>query len=194
MQIAAESLAQAYRSSHERRRRSNCRPPTARWRSTKRRPTATRPGAVIIVIQEAFGVNDHIEDVARRFAEAGYHAVAPAIFHRAGGGVAPYDDFSKVMPLFEGLTDDGVLMDIDATLDAPARRGLRRRSDRHRRILLRWPGHVPRVARGAPSAQASASTAAGSRTTAREWPGPLAERGGVAADARGSGCSATRTR
>jgi carboxymethylenebutenolidase len=73
--------------------------------------------AAVIVIQEAFGVNDHIEDVARRFADAGYYAVAPAIFHRAGGGTAPYDDFSKVMPLFEGLTDDGVLMDVDATLD-----------------------------------------------------------------------------
>ena len=63
--------------------------------------------AAVIVIQEAFGVNEHIEDVTRRFADAGYHAVAPHIFHRAGGGTAPYDDFSKVMPLFKGLTDDG---------------------------------------------------------------------------------------
>src|SRR5262249_18728395 len=80
------------------------------------RPDGAARGAVI-VIQEAFGVNDHIEDVTRRFADAGYEAVAPAIFHRAGGGTAPYDDFSKVMPLFEGLTDDGVLMDIDATIE-----------------------------------------------------------------------------
>ncbi len=79
-------------------------------------PDEKARGAVV-VIQEAFGVNSHIEDVARRFAEEGYHAVAPAIFHRAGGGTAPYDDFSKVMPLFEGLTDDGVLMDVDATID-----------------------------------------------------------------------------
>ena len=61
----------------------------------------------VIVIQEAFGVNDHIEDVTRRFADAGYHAVAPALFHRAGGGTAPYGDFDKVLPLYEGLTDDG---------------------------------------------------------------------------------------
>ena len=79
-------------------------------------PEGNARGAVI-VIQEAFGVNEHIQDVARRFAEEGYHAVAPAIFHRAGGGTAPYDDFSKVMPLFEGLTDDGVLMDVDAVID-----------------------------------------------------------------------------
>jgi len=79
--------------------------------------------AAVVVIQEAFGVNDHIQDVTRRFAAEGYHAVAPAIFHRAGGGTAPYDDFSKVMPLFEGLTDDGILVDVDATLAHLSRTG-----------------------------------------------------------------------
>ena len=73
-------------------------------------------GRAVIVIQEAFGVNDHIEDVTRRFADAGYHAVAPALFHRAGGGTAPYDDFEQVLPLFEGLTDAGILMDVGAAI------------------------------------------------------------------------------
>jgi carboxymethylenebutenolidase len=74
--------------------------------------------AAIVVVQEAFGVNAHIEDVTRRFADAGYHAVAPDLFHRAGGGTAPYDDFSKVLALFEGVDgDDAVLRDIDAALD-----------------------------------------------------------------------------
>ena len=72
--------------------------------------------AAVIVIQEAFGVNDHIEDVTRRAAAAGYHAVAPHLFHRTGGGTAPYDDFSKVLPMFEGLNDPALLMDVDATL------------------------------------------------------------------------------
>jgi carboxymethylenebutenolidase len=79
-------------------------------------PDGVARGAVI-VIQEAFGVNDHIQDVAGRFAAEGYHAVAPALFHRAGGGEAPYDDFSKVMPLFEGVTDDGLLVDVDAAIE-----------------------------------------------------------------------------
>jgi carboxymethylenebutenolidase len=70
----------------------------------------------VIVIQEAFGVNDHIEDVTRRFTDAGSHAVAPELFHRTGGGTAPYDDFSKVLPFFEGLTDDGMLADVDAAI------------------------------------------------------------------------------
>ena len=73
--------------------------------------------AAVIVIQEAFGVNPHIEDVTRRAADAGYHAIAPALFHRVGDDVtAPYDDFSKVLPLFEGLDDDKILMDVDATI------------------------------------------------------------------------------
>ncbi|HTO54291.1 MAG TPA: dienelactone hydrolase family protein [Myxococcota bacterium] len=74
------------------------------------------PRGAIVVVQEAFGVNDHIQDVTRRFAAAGYRAVAPAFFHRAGGGTAPYTDFSKVMPLFKGVTDDAMLMDVDAAL------------------------------------------------------------------------------
>jgi carboxymethylenebutenolidase len=76
------------------------------------------PRGAVIVVQEAFGVNDHIRDVAGRLAAAGWHAAAPEYFHRAGPEpVAPYDDFSKVLPLYQGLDDPGVLRDTDATLD-----------------------------------------------------------------------------
>jgi carboxymethylenebutenolidase len=68
----------------------------------------------VVVVQEAFGVNRYIERVTGRFAAAGFDAVAPTFFHRAGGGTASYDDFSKVLPLYEGLTDDGILTDFDA--------------------------------------------------------------------------------
>ena len=68
----------------------------------------------VIVIPEAFGLNGHIEDVTERFAGEGFRAVGLDIFHRSGGGTAPYDDFEKVLPLFEGLTDEGLLADIDA--------------------------------------------------------------------------------
>src|SRR5262249_58355662 len=75
-----------------------------------------KAAGAVIVIQEAFGVNDYIRDVTRRVAAAGYHAVAPTMFHRAGGGTAPYDDFSKAMPLFRGVTDDGIVADVDAAV------------------------------------------------------------------------------
>lgn len=67
----------------------------------------------VVVIHEAFGLNDHIRDVTRRFGTAGYHAVAPELFHRAGGGTGSYDDFSTVRPLFKGLTDEAILADVD---------------------------------------------------------------------------------
>jgi carboxymethylenebutenolidase len=75
------------------------------------------PGAAIVVIQEAFGVNAHIEDVTRRFATAGYHAVAPDMFHRTGGGTVDYGDFGAVIPHFVGIgSDDAILADVDAAL------------------------------------------------------------------------------
>jgi len=80
-------------------------------------PDGAARGAVL-VIQEAFGVNGHIRDVTTRFAAAGYHAVAPAFFHRAGGGaVEDYTDFSAIFPLFEGVSDETILMDAGAALD-----------------------------------------------------------------------------
>ena len=78
----------------------------------------------MIVIQEAFGVNEHIEDVTRRFAAVGYHAVAPHVFHRTGGGTIPYDRFDLVGPHFAGMSDEGLLTDLDATISHLERAGL----------------------------------------------------------------------
>ncbi|MEZ5142093.1 MAG: dienelactone hydrolase family protein [Acidimicrobiales bacterium] len=81
-------------------------------------PDTGSPAGAVVVVQEAFGVNAHIEDVTGRFARAGFHAVAPDLFHRSGGGTAPYDDFGAVLPLFEGLSgDDDLLVDVDAAVD-----------------------------------------------------------------------------
>src|SRR5258708_34328549 len=78
-------------------------------------PSGTPKGA-IVVIQEAFGVNDHIEDVARRFAAEGYLAVAPHLFHRTGDPKLGYTDMGEVMPHMKELTKDGVLADVDVAL------------------------------------------------------------------------------
>ena len=48
----------------------------------------------VVVLQEAFGVTEHIEDVCQRLADAGWLAVAPHLFHRTGDPILPYDDFS----------------------------------------------------------------------------------------------------
>lgn len=72
--------------------------------------------SALVILHEAFGVTDHIADVTRRAAAAGYHAVAPDLFHRSGGGVAPYGDLKAAAAYFSGMTDDGVLADADACL------------------------------------------------------------------------------
>ena len=77
----------------------------------------TDPLGAVVVIQEAFGVNPHIEDVTRRIAAAGYHAVAPDMFHRTGGAVVDYGDFGAVIEHFVGIGDDAAIMsDVDAAL------------------------------------------------------------------------------
>jgi carboxymethylenebutenolidase len=82
------------------------------------------PKGGVVVIQEAFGVNDHIEDVARRFAAEGWLAVAPHLFHRSGDPKLGYGDFSTVMPHMQKLTAEGVMADVDAALDHLAAAGI----------------------------------------------------------------------
>ena len=79
--------------------------------------------AAIVVLQEAFGVNDHMEDICRRLAAEGYLAVAPHLFHRTGDPVLAYDDFESVMPQIMALRADGLDADLDATLEHLAAKG-----------------------------------------------------------------------
>ena len=75
------------------------------------------PRGAVVVIQEAFGVNPHIEDITRRVAAAGYHAVAPDMFHRTGGAVIDYGDFGAVIEHFVGIgNDDAIMTDVDTAL------------------------------------------------------------------------------
>jgi carboxymethylenebutenolidase len=78
----------------------------------------------VVVIQEAFGVNAHIQDVCRRFADERYHAVAPHLFHRTGGGTVGYGEFEKVVEHISALDDDKVMADVDAALAALAGAGI----------------------------------------------------------------------
>ncbi|MBC2641132.1 MULTISPECIES: dienelactone hydrolase family protein [unclassified Rhodococcus (in: high G+C Gram-positive bacteria)] len=72
----------------------------------------------VVVIQEAFGVTEHIVDVCRRFAAAGYHAVAPHLFHRSGDPVLDYDDLQAAMPLMGALTAADIDEDVDGAVAA----------------------------------------------------------------------------
>jgi carboxymethylenebutenolidase len=84
------------------------------------------PKGAIVVVQEIFGVNDHIKEVADGYAAQGYLAVAPATFHRAKHGVSlgyTPDDMQAGMALkaaIEALPAPGVLADLQAAVDYAA--------------------------------------------------------------------------
>jgi carboxymethylenebutenolidase len=86
-------------------------------------PAGTPKGG-LVVIQEAFGVNDHIEDVGRRLAAEGWLAVAPHLFHRTGDPRLGYVDMEAVRTQMSQLTKDGVLEDLDTALAELAERGI----------------------------------------------------------------------
>ena len=79
-------------------------------------PTTTGPVPGIILLQEAFGVNQHIRNVADRLAQAGYAVVAPELFHRtaAPGVEIPYSDFASAMPHYQAISVDGLTADVQA--------------------------------------------------------------------------------
>ncbi|MEC7106067.1 MAG: dienelactone hydrolase family protein, partial [Pseudomonadota bacterium] len=89
-------------------------------------PEGSAKGAVV-VIQEIFGVNSHIRDVADRYAHNGYNAYAPMLFDRVGRGIElGYEeaDMDKGIDLAFNQLDLGlVLEDVQATVNQAASDG-----------------------------------------------------------------------
>lgn len=75
------------------------------------------PRGAVVVVQEAFGVTEHIQDVTRRLADEGWLAIAPALFHRQGSPVIAYDDLAAAMPAMGALRAPGLTTDLEATFD-----------------------------------------------------------------------------
>jgi carboxymethylenebutenolidase len=77
-------------------------------------PAKGKKFPVAIVVQEIFGVHEHIKDVCRRFAKLGYMAIAPALYARQGdvSGLAMED----VMKVVAKVPDAQVMSDLDATV------------------------------------------------------------------------------
>jgi len=71
----------------------------------------------LVVIQEIFGVNHHMRDMANRFAAEGYAVVTPALFDRAERGVElgyAQDDIDKGRAYRMKLTDAQIMADVEA--------------------------------------------------------------------------------
>lgn len=68
---------------------------------------------VILVVQEIFGVHEHIKDVCRRLAHAGYFAVAGEMFARQGD-VSQLKDIGAIRQIVAQVPDAQVMSDLDA--------------------------------------------------------------------------------
>jgi carboxymethylenebutenolidase len=78
-------------------------------------PASGGPFPVVLVVQEIFGVHEHIKDICRRLAKLGYLAVAPELYARQAdvSKMELKEIISKVVPT---VPDAQVLSDLDATV------------------------------------------------------------------------------
>ena len=91
----------------------------------KAMPSGTPKGGVV-VIQEIFGVNQHIRNLADQYAAAGYVAIAPALFDRVEKGLElgyGQEDFGKGRDTRMALKNDGIMADVQAAINEAASAG-----------------------------------------------------------------------
>ncbi|UVW29452.1 dienelactone hydrolase family protein [Massilia sp. H6] len=78
---------------------------------------------VVLVISEIFGVHEHIKDVARRLARAGYMAVAPDLFVRQGDAAKAPDVATLIKEIVARTPDAQVMSDLDTVVAWARQRG-----------------------------------------------------------------------
>ena len=80
------------------------------------RPASGQGHPIILVISEIWGVHEYIKDTTRRFAKAGFYAVAPELFVREGG-VGHMTNVQEILKIVLGQKREQTLGDIKATID-----------------------------------------------------------------------------
>ncbi len=79
-------------------------------------PASGGPFPTVLVVMEVFGVHEHIKDVVRRFAKAGYYAIAPELYARQGDPTK-YTEIPKLISeIVVKVPTDEVMSDLDATV------------------------------------------------------------------------------
>jgi carboxymethylenebutenolidase len=94
----------------------------------------------VLVVQEIFGVHEHIKDICRRFAKLGYYAIAPSLYARYGNP-AKYTDIRKLIDeVVLKVPDSEVLSDLDSTVAFAQKDG----GDTDRMVLTGycWGGRI----------------------------------------------------
>ncbi len=78
-------------------------------------PASGGPFPVVLVVQEIFGVHEHIKDICRRLAKLGYFAVAPEMYARQGD-VSKLKAFPDILKIVNKVPDAQVMSDLDAAV------------------------------------------------------------------------------
>jgi carboxymethylenebutenolidase len=79
-------------------------------------PASGGPFPTVLVVQEVFGVHEHIKDVCRRLAKAGYYAIAPALYARQGDPSKYTDIPTLISEIVVKVPTDEVMSDLDGTV------------------------------------------------------------------------------
>jgi len=85
-------------------------------------PSKGGPFPVVLVVQEIFGVHEHIKDVCRRFAKLGYFAIAPELYYRQGD-VSKLKSIDEIRPIVAKVPDQQVMADLDAAVEFAQKSG-----------------------------------------------------------------------
>jgi carboxymethylenebutenolidase len=80
------------------------------------RPASGAPAHIVVCISEVWGVHEWVRDVTRRFAKAGYYAVAPELFEREGG-VGHLANIQDILKIVFAVPRKQLLGDIAAAVD-----------------------------------------------------------------------------
>ena len=120
-------------------------------------PAGDGPFPVVLVVQEIFGVHEHIKDVCRRLAKIGYFAVAPDLYARQGDVSNIKEIPDIIAKVVSKVPDTQVMADLDATV-AWAKAGTAGKADTARlgitgfcwggRIVWLYTAHNPAVKAG----------------------------------------------
>ncbi len=78
-------------------------------------PDKGGPFPTVLVIHEAWGVHEHIKDICRRLAKAGYYAIAGELWARQGNAGAA-KDMDEIRKIMTSVPTDQVMSDLDATV------------------------------------------------------------------------------
>jgi carboxymethylenebutenolidase len=109
---------------------------------------------IVLVVQEIFGVHEHIKDVCRRFAKQGYFAIAPELYVRQGS--VTDKPMNEIFPVVAKVPDAQVMTDLDAAVAYAASTG---KADASRvaitgfcwggRVVWLYAAHNPKLKAGA---------------------------------------------